>query len=470
LLKERIAEEEKAKREAEDERKRAEAEMRRQHPKATRNLIMPTYKLNERLNVDVEVDVPPETLFLPLGWNPTSADKKRHYRRWYNTELETIKEIMPVPTPFDQYVIKKGQTRGASKGFFSFGGSKEDESGETTTEQVMGLFKGIIVVETEEEQARFKDEKKDRVHQLKNKLNRLSLKKLQEEMRYSEKKLETLEGRAEFNMKMEKLGIGHLNIAKCLADLDHDEHMKRLLMGKTKCTVRLYVVDALDLSSRDNGGESDPYLYITLGNKVYNDRENYQEDEPNPDFYQKFDFEADFPGCPPLVLSIYDQDTIFGDDLIGSTTIDLEDRFFLPEWNTVKRKPIEQRKLFYPSSSIAQGHVRCWVEIWPTITEPEQIEEWDIAPKPKEIFEVRLVVHDTTDVIAMDVEGTSDVFCRAFFDKKLDKETDTHFRCQDGKASFNYRLLYDFEYPNKNYTLFIQLYDRDLLKANDLIG
>lgn len=42
----------------------------------------------------------------------------------------------------------------------------------------------------------------------------------------------------------------------------------------------------------------------------------------------------------------------------------------------------------------------------------------------------------------MDVEGTSDVFVRAFFDAEDDHTTDTHWRCQSGEASFNYRLIF----------------------------
>lgn len=44
------------------------------------------------------------------------------------------------------------------------------------------------------------------------------------------------------------------------------------------------------------------------------------------------EFEATFPGCPLLNLAVYDYDDLFGDDLIGETKIDLEDRFFSPEW------------------------------------------------------------------------------------------------------------------------------------------
>ena len=71
----------------------------------------------------------------------------------------------------------------------------------------------------------------------------------------------------------------------------------------------------------------------------------------------------------------------------------------------------------------------------------------------------------------MDIEGVSDVYCRAFFDSKEDaKETDTHYRCGTGAASFNYRLLYKVMYPRKDYNFTVQLYDRDLLSSNEIIG
>lgn len=71
----------------------------------------------------------------------------------------------------------------------------------------------------------------------------------------------------------------------------------------------------------------------------------------------------------------------------------------------------------------------------------------------------------------MDDEGTSDVFFRCFFDSRKDSlETDCHYRCQNGKASFNYRLLYNIEHPRKDYRLTVQAYDRDFFKSNDIIG
>jgi Ca2+-dependent lipid-binding protein len=111
-----------------------------------------------------------------------------------------------------------------------------------------------------------------------------------------------------------------------------------------------------------------------------------------------------------------------------------------------------------------------WVEIFPTNKASQESDSWDITPRPVKDFEVRLVVWDTKDVIAADWEGTSDVFIRAFFDSRQAKETDTHYRCSNGKASFNYRLLFNMKAPADHYNLTIQAWDRDFFASNDLIG
>jgi hypothetical protein len=42
---------------------------------------------------------------------------------------------------------------------------------------------------------------------------------------------------------------------------------------------------------------------------------------------------------------------LFGDDLIGETIIDLDDRFFNPDWVSMRSKPVEYRQLYHKSSS-----------------------------------------------------------------------------------------------------------------------
>ena len=117
-----------------------------------------------------------------------------------------------------------------------------------------------------------------------------------------------------------------------------------------------------------------------------------------------------------------------------------------------------------------QGTVVMWTEINEQFAPKETCPEWDISKKPTEDFEVRVVIWDTEELKMMDAEGTTDGFVQCFFESDQQKDTDTHFRNQDGKCSWNYRLLFPFTYPNKNYKLTVQAFDLDLFKSNDLIG
>ena len=101
---------------------------------AFRNVLETQYQLDTRLNVYRESHIPPENLYMPLGWDPTPEAKIKHYRKFYTDELEKVKEIMPLATPFDQFDIKRGQTRGAQKSLNPFASKKVDDSGSISSE------------------------------------------------------------------------------------------------------------------------------------------------------------------------------------------------------------------------------------------------------------------------------------------------------------------------------------------------
>ena len=172
LVAEQKSKDESAKRDLQGQRERDIEEFKKSNSKGgAKNVIYAKYKLDEELNIYREVDPPPATLFEGLGWDDLPEDKKRHYRRFYPDELENVTEVMPVPTPFMQYDIKKGQSRGASKGLFSWGAVKTDDSGAVNTEQVMGKFKGLITVFSKQGKEEYYDYKNELIHDLKVKLN-----------------------------------------------------------------------------------------------------------------------------------------------------------------------------------------------------------------------------------------------------------------------------------------------------------
>jgi len=273
---------------------------------------------------------------------------------------------------------------------------------------------------------------------------------------------------------LEKIDCNKPRLIEFMKDEAYRNIITKQLQTQTQAAIQLYVLEAFDLASRDIGSFSDPYLLITFGEKEISDRDNYKLDEPNPKFNKLFEFVGSFPGSPPLEIRCMDFDDLFGDDLIGKTSIDLDDRFFSGDWQALEEKPIEYRQIYHQSTSLSQGVVTCWLEIEPQTKgkKAKEQKKWNIEPEPVLDYEVRVCVMDTENVPTDgDIEGVADVFIKAYIDDKDKKTTDTHFRCQTGEASFNWRLLFDIKAPNASdkYELVLQAWDFDVFKSNDYI-
>ena len=61
-------------------------------------------------------------------------------------------------------------------------------------------------------------------------------------------------------------------------------------------------------------------------------RDDHFDDVTEADMYQCIEVNAELPGASQLKVSVMDYDTFGGDDVIGKTTIDLEDRWFSKTW------------------------------------------------------------------------------------------------------------------------------------------
>lgn len=267
--------------------------------------------------------------------------------------------------------------------------------------------------------------------------------------------------------------------------------------------VRVYVLDAMNIQPKDENNKCDPYLRLSLGDghkrsHVFNDRDRHRVETLTPKFHNMYEFKAELPGASELRVELLDYDffaipgiphglskgivsvgtTVDGDDFVGATLLDLEDRWFSSKWQALgatadayeKRKPLEVRPLFAPSSTMPQGSLRLWVDIL-TPHEIKKVQPLDISLPPIQQFEVRVIVYKAKNVTPGDFTDLSDLLVKCWLQNKDDKaqSTDTHWRAKNGKASFNWRMKFDLELPidpdseaDKGY-LHFQMWDKDLL-------
>ena len=143
-------------------------------------------------------------------------------------------------------------------------------------------------------------------------------------------------------------------VFKCLSTIqmpdDDPEDVYRdfkQFLQPSNLVCRLYVLKGKSLTPNDNKN-SDPYLFIKCGSLEINDEKNSIDDTNNPGFYKHFDIAVSIPGASTLKIQVWDDDGIIGDDLIGETKIDLEERWFSEQWrklndaaNITKVKEIE---------------------------------------------------------------------------------------------------------------------------------
>ena len=276
--------------------------------------------------------------------------------------------------------------------------------------------------------------------------------------------------------------------------------------------VRVYVLRGYNMQPMDSNGLADPYLKVRLGKQKANSRSRDKPKTLNPEFYECFEFNTYLPGESQLQIEVWDHDKISKDEHIGTTVIDLEDRWFDKRWQDmghdaldqdkrllaiqqasagpdpesgdainskqldfgprVAPKPLEMRPLWKPSSSNQQGVLQCWVDIL-NKDDTDRFPPVDIKPPPPEKFEMRLIVWKTRDVVAMDtVTNQNDLFVRCWMeeDDKNKQQTDCHYRCKHGKGSFNWRMKFNMELPQKFPYLHIQMWDRDIFSYNDCIA
>lgn len=239
------------------------------------------------------------------------------------------------------------------------------------------------------------------------------------------------------------------------------ENKDNLIFPLNALRVRVYIFRCLNLSAQENCNsvvdnlagysafcKANSFIEIKVGEgnntgnekstKYINDVASLVENTLNPSFFKFYELEADLPQDWRLEINIKSKGT--GESLIGSTVIDLENRYlgdvrcrellqcksleeeymkmFNEDMEEDKRKelnkrlsiiqlrlkeiedtkiPVEFRPLFKPNANTAQGVIEMLVEILPMkiakIKRPLKIE-----PPPAQEYELRLVLWETRNV------------------------------------------------------------------------
>lgn len=321
---------------------------------------------------------------------------------------------------------------------------------------------------------------------------------------------------------------------------DDDAHQPNgpLAIGRTLIsspmvvTVRLYVVRAVNLCPRDSNNSCDPFLEVSLDSAVAAsgeserwdtgtlDRWEFVREQPGrwpvgssgagkevekqvyeksryPYFGTIFEWtRVLLPGPCQVHLAIKDDDAV-GSDMIGTTTVDVEQRFLSPRWRALGvqeprvqasseqqpiRKPLERRDLMHGTNSVPQGQIDLWVECFPAAASQAFPLE-DISAPKTELFELRVIVWAAKQMRSADVLGgmndlsfSGHLLVRDHLHhlREIEHHTDTHWRAKKGKGAFNYRMIFqNIELPSHDDDLprfTLKAWDCDVASSTDQIG
>lgn len=248
------------------------------------------------------------------------------------------------------------------------------------------------------------------------------------------------------------------------------------LMKPRKYIVRAYILKGRKMSGILVDDESlSTYIRVTLNGSKASISTGSEQKQTGfyPEYYEAYEFrEIEMPGTAKLEIEVWES-TLIGNNLLGTCDVDLEDRIFDSRWVKFEDRPVENRSIFNEIHGM-RGRLQMWIDIFPEGDKTPMIPIFPIERLP---FELRAIVWSTRDCVIKDtIAECNDVFVRGGVMRGNQfVETDTHWRCRtDG--SFNYRWKFDITLPveeERNYgedRFKLQVWDRDLIMANDLIG
>lgn len=229
--------------------------------------------------VENQLLIPPEDKYISIGYfnpNKQCLDYEKHYRRYYNCELEK-ESSLDIKSPFIRVPIRRdkfidnaemtdviNQLKSKNKILKRFKKDPNDKNNyieykindndiDQTNDvklDVHGYFKGLINIisnKRDEEFKKFIENNKSK------NINSILLKQFKNYSRYDDLKL--------------------------------------ALQTQKELVCRVYILEIRDLANKDIGSESDPYIKIILNDTIIDEKDKYVDDTANAKIFRSYEYE-----------------------------------------------------------------------------------------------------------------------------------------------------------------------------------
>mmetsp|Transcript_24644 Transcript_24644/g.34257 ORF Transcript_24644/g.34257 Transcript_24644/m.34257 type:complete len:1388 (+) Transcript_24644:81-4244(+) len=263
-----------------------------------------------------------------------------------------------------------------------------------------------------------------------------------------------------------------------MALISHD-HLAPYRELSQEYITRIYVYRAFNLSPRMHLGNltCNPYLKISNGQddlNQFSNEKNAAENDLNPLFFQVIELTTEFPANGSLDIEVWDSDTLGQDVMVGSTTVDIEQRVI----NKMARGEKEYRRLLNSTMSTSQGLILVKIDVL-TAEQARQIKADTLSPPQFLDYQLRLILWSTYAVKFPQLENRGldvdqKLIVTANFDgekgQDIVKNTDVAWYAAEGCADWNWRMIFNLKLPCKNPRLRIAVWDENLLDRNEALG
>jgi len=261
--------------------------------------------------------------------------------------------------------------------------------------------------------------------------------------------------------------------------------IERTFRGAQDFVIRAYALSADGLTPRSGSSDCSTYVWTRATTRdddhdqAYSFRDNLtvRHHTLEPQFHKCHTFaNCRLPENGLLEVTVVELvQGLFGgtagEKAIGSTVIDLEDRWFSQRYRSMVEEdivPIEARELHRRDTSFSRGHLRIWVDL--LTAEQSQARKLAALPCTDPLpFQLRIVIWKVTNIDEVDGQ-VPDIYVSGWHKldngQVLQERTDTHYGVDDGIGTFNWRLIFELKVPCRDPRLLLRVWNDKFIGDN----